>query len=308
MDPALIVYALNLGAIYALMAIGISLLWSSIGMLNMAHGASFAVAGYGALLVSGAVFPELSAALKGTAWLAPLQVAVLIAAGTGFGAAFGAFLYLVAFLPIHDKANFAVRGMIVTLAVNLATVQALLWWFGPRQRSLPNVFGFGKLDLLGLPVRYDQAVTIGATAGLMGLVLLWLSRSRMGLEIRAMMQNPEGAALSGISARATALPIMALTGAMAGLAAVLLSQTQYVSPSAGAIPLIKGMIIALLGGLGSVPGAMAAAMIVGLLEAVTGQIPWLGQRAVLLVQFAFIIAVLVVRPRGLGGLLDETRK
>jgi branched-chain amino acid transport system permease protein len=101
---------------------------------------------------------------------------------------------------------------------------------------------------------------------------------------------------------------MMVTGAMAGAAAVLLSQTVYVSPGAGAMPLIKGMIIALLGGLGSVPGAVVAALLIGALEAATGAIPFLGQRMVLLVQFGFIIAVLVIRPRGLGGLLDETRK
>lgn len=308
MDASLIVYALNLSAIYALMAIGISLLWSSIGMLNMAHGASFAVAGYGALVAAEALFPLLKAALGGTALLPFAQVAVLLGAGIAVGAAFGALIYALAFLPIHDKANFAVRGMIVTLAINLATVQALLWWFGPRQKSLPNVFGFGRLEVLGIPVRYDQAVTITATVLMLGAVLWWLKASRKGLEIRAMMQNPEGAALSGISVRRTALPVMAVTGAMAGAAAVLLSQTVYVSPGAGAMPLIKGMIIALLGGLGSVPGAVVAALLIGALEAATGAIPFLGQRMVLLVQFGFIIAVLVVRPRGLGGLLDETRK
>jgi branched-chain amino acid transport system permease protein len=217
-------------------------------------------------------------------------------------------IYALAFLPIHDKANFAVRGMIVTLAINLATVQGLLWWFGPRQQSLPNVFGFGRLNVLGMPVRYDQAVTITATVLMLGVVLWWLKASRKGLEIRAMMQNAEGAALSGISVRRTALPVMAVTGAMAGAAAVLLSQTVYVSPGAGAMPLIKGMIIALLGGLGSVPGAVVAALLIGALEAATGAIPFLGQRMVLLVQFGFIIAVLIVRPRGIGGLLDETRK
>lgn len=308
MDASLIVYALNLSAIYALLAIGISLLWSSIGMMNMAHGASFAVAGYGALVAGDLLLPGINAAMQGSALLPLVTFVVLLAAGVGSGALFGVLIYLLAFLPIHDKANFAVRGLIVTLAINLATVQALLWWFGPRQQALPNIFGFGRLEVLGVPVRYDQAATILATAVLLSVVLSWLRLSRKGLEIRAMMQNAEGAALSGISVRRTALPVMAVTGAMAGAAAVLLSQTVYVSPGAGAMPLIKGMIIALLGGLGSVPGAAVAALLIGALEAATGVIPFLGQRMVLLVQFGFIILVLIIRPRGIGGLLDETRK
>ena len=308
MNATLIVYALNLSAIYALMAIGISLLWSSIGMLNMAHGATFAVAGYGALVIGDALVPGLDAALRGSALLPYARFAVLLAAGVGVGALFGGLIYLLAFLPIHDKDNFAVRGLIVTLAINLATVQALLWWFGPRQRALPQIFGFGRIELFGVPIRYDQAATITATALLLIAVLAWLKYSRKGLEIRAMMQNPEGAALSGISVRRAALPVIMVTGAMAGAAAVLLSQSVFVSPTAGAMPLIKGMIIALLGGLGSVPGAALAALLIGGLEAATGAIPFLGQRMVLLVQFGFIILVLVIRPRGIGGLLDETRK
>ncbi len=123
-----------------------------------------------------------------------------------------------------------------------------------------------------------------------------------------MMQNPEGAVLSGISVRWTALPVTMLTGALAGLAAVLLSQTIFVSPSSGAMPLIKGLTIALLGGLGSVPGAVLGAVIIGFLEALIGAVPFLGQRYVLFGTFLFIIIVLIIRPRGIGGLLDEARK
>ena len=166
----------------------------------------------------------------------------------------------------------------------------------------------GRLNVFGIPVRYDQAVTITATVILLGVVLAWLRTSRKGLEIRAMMQNPEGAVLSGISVRWTALPVTMLTGALAGLAAVLLSQTIFVSPTSGTMPLIKGLTIALLGGLGSVPGAVAGAVILGFLEAIVGAIPFLGQRYVLFATFLFIIVVLIIRPRGIGGLLDEARK
>lgn len=307
MDATLVVYALYLAAIYALMAIGISLVWSSIGMVNMAHGATFAIAGYAAYFAADAVAPLIKAwstGLDGTIALASFTVAIGMLAGV----VFGVFIYLVAFLPIHDKPNFAVRSLIITLAINLATVQSLLWIFGPQQKALPRIFGIGRFNLFGLPVRIDQAVTIVTTIVLLGLVLLWLRVSRRGLEIRAVMQNTEGAALCGISTRWTALPIMMLTGALAGLAAVLLSQSIFVNPSAGVTPLIKGLTIALLGGLGSVPGAVFGAILIGFLEAVTGVIPFLGQRYVLIVQFAFIVLVLVLRPRGLGGLLDETRE
>lgn len=303
-----LIHGLSLAAIYGLMAIGISLLWSSIGMINMAHGASFAVAGYAAWLAAEGVEAMILAAFGKTALGMAAMAGVTLTTGALAGAAMGAVIYLLAFLPIHDKPNFAVRSLIVTLAINLATVQVLLWWFGPRQKNLPKIFGTGKVEFLGISARYDQIGTILGTALILGLVLWWLRVSRKGLEIRAMMQNPEGAVLSGISVRWTALPVCMLTGALAGLAAVLLSQTIFVSPTSGAMPLIKGLTIALLGGLGSVPGAVAGAVIIGFLEATIGAIPFLGQRYVLFGTFVFIIVVLIIRPRGIGGLLDEARK
>ncbi len=308
MDFGVIIYGLNLAAIYGLMAIGISILWSSVGMINMAHGATFAVSGYAAWLASAAMKPVIAAAF-GKGLIASLATAgVVVGVALAAGALMGVLIYLLAFLPIHDKPNFAVRSLIITLAINIATVQALLFFFGPRNRGLPKIFGFGRFEMFGVSIRYDQAGTILCTAVLLGLVLGWLRHSRKGLEIRAMMQNAEGAALSGVSVRWTALPVMVVTGALAGMAAALLSQTIFVSPTAGAIPLIKGLTIALLGGLGSVPGAVLGALLIGYLEAFTGIIPFLGQRYVMFVQFAFIITVLIIRPRGLGGLLDDTRE
>lgn len=295
---------LNLAAIYGLMAIGISLLWSSVGMINMAHGATFAASGYAAWLAADAAKALVLAAFGKGVLTTSVMAGITLTAGAGFGAV----IYLLAFLPIHDKPNFPVRSLIVTLAINLATVQGLLWYFGPKQKNLPKIFGTGKLEVLGISARYDQIGAILATTVILGLVLFWLRVSRKGLEIRAMMQNPEGAVLSGISVRWTALPVTMLTGALAGLAAILLSQTIFVSPTSGTMPLIKGLTIALLGGLGSVPGAVAGAIIIGFLEAIVGAIPFLGQRYVLFATFVFIITVLIIRPRGIGGLLDEARK
>ena len=308
MDAGLVVYALYLAAIYGLMAIGISLLWSSVGMVNMAHGATFAIAGYAAYFAAIWAAPLAKALFGASGWDIPALAFFIGLVAIVAGALFGIVIYLIAFLPIHDKENFAVRSLIITLALNLATVQALLWAFGPQQKALPRVFGTGRFTTLGMSIRIDQVVTIVATTLLLGSVLAWLRRSRKGLEIRAVMQNAEGAALCGISTRKTALPIMMLTGALAGLAAVLLSQNVFVSPTAGVTPLIKGLTIALLGGLGSVPGAVFGAVLIGFIEAATGAIPFLGQRYVLFVQFTFIVCVLLIRPRGLGGLLDETRE
>ena len=143
MDFGLIIYALNLASIYALMAIGVSILWSSVGLLNMAHGATFAVSGYGAWLITGFMKPIIIASFGKTAFASFLMASTLVGSALISGAIFGAIIYLLAFLPIHDKPNYAVRGLIITLAINIASVQSLLYLFGPRNRGLPKIFGFG---------------------------------------------------------------------------------------------------------------------------------------------------------------------
>ena len=308
MDLGLIVYALNLASIYALMALGISILWSSVGMINMAHGATFAASGYAAWIVTGALKPIIIAGFGKTTLATIIIASTLIGSAILAGALCGIIIYLLAFLPIHDKPNYPVRSLIITLALNIGAVQALLWYFGPRNRGLPKIFGFGRWEIWETKIRYDQAgVIIGASVVIIA-TLAWLRFSRRGLEVRAMMQNYEGAAYCGISRQSTALPVLMLTGALAGMAAALLSQTIFVSPTAGVIPLLKGLAIALLGGLGSVGGAVVGAILIGFIEAIVGAIPFLGQRYVYFAGFSFIILVLIFRPRGIGGLLDATRE
>ena len=113
------------------------------------------------------------------------------------------------------------------------------------------------------------------------------------------------AALVGIDRRRLALAILAVSGAMTGLASVLLAQVFYVSPEAGYSPLVKGLIVALLGGLGSVPGTILAALLVAATEALTAT--YLGGQYVLMTLFLLIAVVLLIRPRGLGGLLEAVR-
>jgi len=285
------VNALTLACIYGLLAIGISITWSSLGLINLAYGFMFAAAGYGA-------------------WLGAEHLhehgAVVLACGILAGALGGVLVCALAFIPIHDKPNFTLRGMIATVAIGLVGSQALLWHFGPRAKALPEVFGYGQFELGEVVVTASTAGAVLSSLVLLGVVLLWMKTSRRGLEIRAMMMNPHAASLVGIGVRRTGFYVMALTGALAGLAAVLLSQTYYVSPFAGSTPLIKGLSIALCGGLGSVGGAVVAALILGVNEAVTAAT--LGGQYVLITQFALIIAIIIVRPRGIAGLLDRARE
>ncbi len=286
-----LVNAVTLACIYGTLAIGISITWSSLGLINMAYGFTFACAGYGAWLVGQYIIAD--------GW-------AVMAAGILTGGLCGVFVCAVAFIPIHDKPNFVVRGLIATLAISLLGSQALLWWFGPRSKSLPEVFGFWQIKLGDVVVTSNAAGAIISSIVLLTVTLRWMRSSRRGLEIRAMMMNPHAASIVGIGIRRTAFSVMALTGGLAGLAAVLLSQTYYVSPFSGIVPLIKGLSVALLGGLGSVFGAVVAAIVLGVNEALTASL--LGGQYVLMTQFALIILIIILRPRGIAGILDKARE
>ncbi|MBO9112426.1 MULTISPECIES: branched-chain amino acid ABC transporter permease [Rhizobium/Agrobacterium group] len=283
--------ALTLACIYGTIAIGISLTWSSLGLVNMAYGFIFALSGYGAWLAS--------------VYLAPFPPLVM-AVGILTGAIGGVFVCLVAFIPVHDKPNFPIRALIATLAISLAGNQVLLWIFGPRAKSLPQLFGRGKVEIFGVVLTTDKIGASLSAIVLLSLILLWMRSSRRGLEIRAMMMNPHAAAIVGIGVRRTAISVMALTGALAGLAAVLLAQTYYVAPFSGITPMVKGLSIALVGGLGSVPGAVIGAVLLGFNEALTSSL--LGGQYVLITQFLLIIVILLFRPRGIAGILDKARE
>ena len=283
--------AVVLTCIYGMLAIGISITWSSVGLINLSYGFIFAAAGYGAWWAS-SIFPQ-----NGT---------VVMIAGIAVGALGGLLVCALAFIPIHDKPNFPVRGMIATLAISLIGSQALMASFGPLSKSLPEIFGSGTIDLGDMVLTADKIGNVVTSIGFVALVVIWMRSSRRGLEIRAMMMNPHAAAIVGIGVRRTGFYVMAITGGMAGLAAVLLSQTYYISPFGGLTPMIKGVSIALCGGLGSVQGAIIAAIILGLNEAITGVV--LGGQYVLITQFLLIIVILLIRPRGIAGIVDRARE
>lgn len=283
--------AIVVACIYGLIAIAVSITWSSLGLINLAYGFIFTFAGYGAWLVATNVTENSL---------------IVAAAGIATGALGGVIVCLTVFIPLHDKPNFTTRGLIATLAISLIGSQLFLMFFGPRPKALPDLFGFWKLEFGGIILTSDKVGIVVCSVLMLIFVVMWMRGSRRGLEIRAMMMNPHAASIVGIGVRGTGIYVMAVTGAMAGLASVLLSQTYYIAPFNGLTPLIKGVSIALCGGLGSVQGAVIAAILLGLVEALTNE--YMGGQYVLMTQFLVIIMVLIVRPRGIAGLLDKARE
>jgi branched-chain amino acid transport system permease protein len=285
-----LVAAVTLASIYGLLGVGISLTWAGLGFLNLAHGATFTAAGYGA-------------------WWASKHIsssgAVTVVAGVVMGAIAGAIVCAVVFIPLEGRPNWPVRSMIASLALSIIGTNVYLQVFGPRDKPLPLLFGTSKFTIGGYNITSDRSGAIICSAVVMALIVVALSTTRMGLAVRALTQSSEGAALVGIGRKQAAFAILMVSGALAGFAVVLLSQVYYVSPNAGFVPLVKGLIVALLGGLGSVWGAVVAGLLVGATDAVTAR--YLNQDFVLLTLFGLIAIVLLIRPRGVAGLLETSR-
>ncbi len=287
----ILINGIVIASIYGLIAVAVSITWSSLGLLNLGYGFIFSLAGYGAYVTA----QSLSASPP-----------IVLLAGVLTGAIGGIIICVLIFIPLHEKPNFNVRGLVGTLAVSLIGSQGLLWWFGPRSKSLPEMFGSWQIQIGGTVLTSDKVGVVLSSIVMLILVVRWMRSSRRGLEIRAMMMNPHAASLVGIGIRKTGFYVMSITGAMTGLAAVLLSQTYYIAPFSGVTPLIKGVSIALLGGLGSVRGAVIASVILGFAEALTST--GLGGQYVLITQFLMIITILMFRPRGIAGILDKARE
>jgi branched-subunit amino acid ABC-type transport system permease component len=285
-----VVTALNLAAIYGLVAIGISITWAGLGFLNLAHGTTFACAGYGAWWASGHISSSSP---------------VVLAAGIMTGALCGAFICLAVFIPLRGRRNWEIRTLTATLALSFVGTNVLLEGWGPTYKAIPDIFGSGQFTFAGAIVSNDKSGTIVSAVVVLTLAVLALVRTRLGLGVRALTQNSEGAALVGINWRTAAFAILVVSGALAGLASTLLAQIFYVVPDAGYVPLVKGLVVAMLGGLGSIPGTIVAALLVGGVESVTAT--YLGSQYVLMTLFLLIAVVLLVRPRGLGGVLEAAR-
>lgn len=285
-----LIVTINLAAVYGLIAVGISLTWAGLGFLNLASGVTFASALYGA-------------------WWAQENIsdrpAVIFLGGIVVGAVAGLIICVSVFLPLDGRPNWDTRSMVASLGLAIIGVNTLFVVFGPQRKAIDVLFGTTKFKIGGTTITADKSGAIICASILMALVVIGLVTTKLGLGIRALTQNPEGAALVGIGRKQAAFAILVVAGALAGFAAVLLSQIFYPDPNIGYLPLVKGLVVALLGGLGSILGTVIAALLVAATEAVT--VHYLNASWVLVTQLLLIAVVLLVRPRGVAGILEASR-
>jgi branched-chain amino acid transport system permease protein len=288
---SIIIAGLTTGALYALATVGLSLVWGSMGMLNMAHAAMLTLGGYAAF--------SLSSALG-------LPVVVGFAGAVLAGAIAGGLLYvfIVRNLLNNDKATFESNVMIATVGIGIALENAILLTCGGQPLKQP-ISATGSLVIGPVNLPYQNMLIVLVVIALMVLIALLLGRTRMGRAIRATAQNREAAQLMGVAVNRVYFQVLVLSGALAGVCGVMVSSMTQLSPPLGNDPMLKAFIMCVVAGLGNLPGAVAAAFGLALLEAFVQYAAgarW-GFPSLLFV----VIAVLIWRPAGLFGRVQIRR-
>ncbi len=271
-----------LGGLYACMAIGFSVIWGVTGLINLAHGALILIGAYITwwLHTRTGVDPFLTL---------PVSAAALFA----FGWALQRWLLE----RVIRRSMF--MTLVLTFGLNKVLVNILFELFSADVRAVTMPYASQALQIGPIRLPWTRVAVFGLALGLTLALHLWMNRSRTGNAIRAVAQNPRAAATLGIDARRVRAIAFGIGAGLAGAAGSLMAALYAFSPIVGDSFTLKAFVIVLLGGLGSMAGAIVAAMVLGIGENLVSGLGAPGLRDV--VSFTLLLAVLMVRPRGLFG-------
>jgi branched-chain amino acid transport system permease protein len=282
-----VVNGLFLGSIYALFALGYTLVFGVLDILNLAHAAVFMLASFVALALVGGLHVHILLALP----LAALFAGLL-----------GLLLERIAFRPLRDRTDSNISGLISSLAMATVFEAVALQIWGPNVSRFPfDTLPAGQpIPFLGAQVTRLQLTTMAVSVALF-LLLTWLvQRTRLGREVRAVAESPRAARILGVDVDRAIAASFFISSALGGASGVLFGLAyNSISPDMGRSVELKGLAVIILGGMGSMPGAVAAGFLLGLSEVFV--VAYLGSSWRDAVSFAGLFLILVLRPRGLLG-------
>ncbi len=275
-----------LGATYALFALGFTLTFGVLRVVNLTYGFYFTAGAFLAL------------------WLtrhlgAPIWVALPVASvGAGLIAVVIDFLLLT---RLRRKNAPELASLMVTIGGVLALYAGMTAWVGPDvQRLPPGLISAEAYDIAGLRITQAQILILVATAVLVAALLFLLRGTRLGLALRAMAERPDAAGLMGINTGRAAALVSFLSGLLAGAGGVLIGLNfNAIQPFMGESMMLRGFVVIIVGGLGDIRGALIAGLLLGVLEVLTAG--YLASSLKEAVAFMILVAVLWTRPQGLFG-------
>jgi branched-chain amino acid transport system permease protein len=276
-----VVTGILIGGVYGLVAMGLTLIFGVLDIVNFAHGSFLALALFLSfwLVSSLGMHPYLALAVS-------IPVMFILGYLVQRGVLSGAMGK-----PLENQ-------LLITLGLSLVIENILLLMLGanPRSVQLPGDFG---IRILGAVAQWSRVLAFAGALVLAGLLYLILQRTRLGTAIRAVAANDKGAQLVGINTRQIYALTFALGTACAGAAGTLVAPLVTIEPSTGSIFNIVAFVVVVLGGMGNVPGALVGGLVIGLTEQLGGI--YLPGQSPLLSVFIVFVLVLFLRPQGLFG-------
>src|SRR5215475_4350925 len=276
----IIIYGAVSSAIYAMLAVGFTLIFGVARVLNLSHGAFYAL---------GAYFTYTYNGLLGI----PLLVAAVLAVATV--AALGVAMERVMVRPLRHS---GLAVLMITLAMSLLIEQVLLLTFGSETQNVQSLVS-DKVTMFGVDIGGQRLLALGVGVVLISGLWLFIQRTRLGNAILAVSQDAEGAQYMGIDINRVFAGVMGLSAALAAAAGVLAAPFSKVEPGMGLLPMTKAFSIVILGGLGSIRGSLLAAAVLGFSETLVGYL--VSSSLTELVSLVVILLVLILRPAGLFG-------
>lgn len=266
--------------IYILMALGLALILSIMNIMQFAHGEVYMMGGYVAFYF---------AVMFGLNPLLAMLISMIIMG------AFGLLLERVFFRRLLGK---PLQSMSVAIGLLLILQTIAVAGFGVADQHIPNVWS-GSFGILGWSIPKDRAIAVLIAIALTALLYLLLKKSKYGQAIVATAQHREGSLLRGINPNQMSAMVMAIGSALAAAGGALAAGIFVLNPFIGGVALIKGILIIILGGIGSITGVVVGGMILGFAD---GLLPVaFGSAAGVIIPLLLIIVILIIKPQGLFG-------
>ena len=278
-----LISGLSLGSIYALIALGYTMVYGIAKMLNFAHGDIIMIGAYAVIVsINQMHMPGLLAAL----------VSIIVCA------LLGVIIELLAYKPLRQAPPLAV--LITAIGVSYFLQNLALLIFGSEQKSTPEFIRLPKVTLGEVEIDGITLCTLAVTALIMIALTLFINKTRLGKAMRAVSEDKGAAELMGISVNRTISITFAIGSALAAFASIFYGATYvYIMPTTGSMPGIKAFTAAVFGGIGSIPGAMLGGILLGIIEQMSKTyISSLWADAIV---FGVLVIVVVVKPTGLLG-------
>ncbi|MBD7944647.1 MULTISPECIES: branched-chain amino acid ABC transporter permease [Psychrobacillus] len=281
-----IINGITLGSIYAIVALGFTLVFGVLGILNMAHGEIFMIGAFIGVLVTSVLGLPL--------WVAFLS-AVIVTAILGY------LLERIALRPLRGKQGVShLAPLISTIGVSILLENLSHHLFGAGNHPFRHSFAQIQIQVGSITIYLVQILIFAISITLMVVLSYWLAKTKAGKALRATAENLETASLLGVNTKRTITTTVILASALGGIAGILVGMAfNSVNPQMGLSMGLKGLAIIILGGMGNVKGAMVGGLLLGLSETMIVAYGDSGYRDA--VAFIAIIFILLIRPQGIFG-------